>query len=235
MKKIIFTIAFLFVLIGSAQENYYTNYSFVVEPENEATVFKLVDDYYSENKPEGVFVRLFENHFKDGNNKATHMLVFLGTQEDVGNMYGGGDDKFALFLTRLNQHIKEGSGSSMGRHLALYGDTDSNVRYPAQRIYLLDVKDTEAFDAEYNKFHSKHNPPGVLVNMGNTIVGQGTGKFNRWVIIGFKDMKAAMGGPNKLLSGAALTARQKAWDDFRANDGGVEVVGSSMRMLLGAW
>lgn len=233
MKKIILSLLLLLAFAVEAQDQYYTNYSFVVEPQNEAAVYKLVDDYYSENKPEGVFVRLFENHFKSPKSKATHMIVFLGSQEDVGNMYASGDDKFSLFLTRLNQHIKEGSGSSMGRHLALYGDT--NVRYPAQRIYLLDVEDTEKFDSEYNKFHSKHNPPGVLVNMGNTIVGGGTGTFNRWVIIGFKDIKAAMGGPNALMSGSALEARKKAWDEFRANDGGVEVVGSSMRILLGAW
>ena len=120
----------------------------------------------------------------------------------------------------------------MGRHIAIYGDTDT--RYPAQRYYLLNVNDTEAFDAGYNKFHSKHNPPGVLVNMGATIAGS-AGTFNRWVIIGFKDVKTALGGPNKLLSGAALSAREKAWDEFRSSDGGVSVVGSGMRLLLGAW
>ncbi len=232
MKTTILGLALLVTMALGAQD-YYTMYSFTVEPQNEAAVYKLVDDYYSENKPEGVFVRLFDLHFKDAAWDASHMIVFTGTQEAVGNMYSTGDDKFALFLTRLNQQIKAGSGSAMGRHIALYGDT--NVRYPAQRMYLLQVKDTEKFDAEYHKFHSKHNPPGVIVNMGTTIVGQGTGKFNRWVLIGFKDMKAAMGGPNKLLSGSALTAREEAWDAFRANDGGVKVVGSGLRMLLGAW
>jgi hypothetical protein len=234
MKKVMLVFAVFFAFILNAQEDYYTMYSFVVEPQDEATVYKLVDDYYSKNKPEGVFVRLFENHFKDQRNKATHSIVFLGTQEAVGNMYGGGEnDKFALFLTKLNQHIKEGAGSAMGRHIAIYGDT--STRYPAQRYYLLDVADTEKFDAGYKKFHSKHNPPGVLVNMGTTIAGQGTGNFNRWVIIAFKDVKTALGGPNKLLSGAALTAREKGWAEFRATDGGVEVVGSGMRVLLGAW
>jgi hypothetical protein len=233
MKKFIFLFALLIGFAVSAQDSYYTMYSFVVAPQDQATVYDLVNDYYSKNKPEGVFVRLFENHFKDPGNKATHSLVFLGSQEAVGNMYAGGpNDTFSLFLTRLNQHIKDGAGSSMGRHIAIYGDTDT--RYPAQRYYLLNVNDTEAFDAGYNNFHSKHNPPGVLVNMGTTIAGS-TGNFNRWVIIGFKDIKTALGGPNKLLSGAALSAREKAWDEFRSSDGGVSVVGSGMRLLLGAW
>ena len=233
MKKIILLFALFIAFAASAQDNYYTRYSFVVEPQDEATVYKLIDDYYSKHKPEGVFVRLFENHFKNQNVKATHSLVFLGTQEAMGDMYGGGDETFSLFLTQLNQHIKEGAGSAMGRHIAIYGDT--NTRYPAQRYYLLNVKDTDAFEAEYNKFHSKHNPPGVLVNMGTTISGHGAGGANRWVIIAFKDIKSAMGGPNKLLTGAALSAREKAWDEFRAKDGGVSMVGSGMRILLGAW
>lgn len=234
MKKAVFILAVLLSFALSAQDNYYTTYSFVVEPHNEATVYKLVDDYYSKNKPDGVYVRLFENHFKAEDMKATHSIVFLGTQEAVGKMYaGGGNVNFDLFITKLNQYIKDGAGSAMGRHIALYGDT--NTRYPFQRYYLLDVADTDKFDAEFNKFHSKHNPPGMLVNMGNTIVGQGTGHYNRWVIAAFKDMNSAMGGANQLVSGAALTARQKAWDAYMAAHGGVEMVGSGMRVLLGAW
>jgi hypothetical protein len=209
-------------------------YTFVVEPQDEATVYKLVDDYYSKNKPEGVFVRLFENHFHDAGNNATNAIVFTGTREDLGNMYSGGpNDSFSLFLTRLNQHIKDGSGSAMGRSLSIYGDT--NTRYPVQRYYLLDAEDTDAFDAAHIKFHSENTPPGVIVNMGNIISGMAPNGPNRWVIVGFKDMKTAMGGPNSLLTGAALTAREKAWDDFLASNGGVRIVRSGLRMLLGAW
>ncbi|WP_372974506.1 hypothetical protein [Muriicola sp.] len=234
MKKLVFVFAFFLCLAISAQDNYYTMYSFVVEPQNEATVYKLVEDYYSKNKPEGIYVRLFENHFKAEDMKATHSIVFLGTQEAVGNMYaGGGNVNFDLFITKLNQYIKDGAGSAMGKHIALNGDT--STRYPFQVYLLLDVADPDKYDAEHQKFHSKHNPPGMLVNMGNVIAGQGTGHYNRWAILGYKDMKSALGGPNQLLSGPALAARQKAWDAYRASNGGVEVVGSGMRVLLGAW
>jgi hypothetical protein len=123
----------------------------------------------------------------------------------------------------------------MGRNISLIGDTGTGVRYYAQRVYLLDVKDTDAFDAAHQKFHSAHNPAGVLINMGAPSVGMGTGNFNRWVMVGFKDMKASIGGVNKMLTGDALKAREKAWDDFIASNGGVEVVGSGLRILLGAW
>ena len=234
MRKFVLLFSLLIAYAVSAQDNYYTMYSFVVEPQDEGTVYQLVDDYYSKNKPEGVFVRLFENHFQDGSNNATHHIVFLGTQEAVGKMYEGSNDKFALFLTQLNQHIKEGAGSALGRHISLHGLTDGQ-RYPAQRIYLLDVDNTEAFDREFNKFQLKHNPDGVLVNLGTPILGQGAGKYNRWVIVGYKDIGTAIGGTDKLVSGAALEARLKARDERRANNGEVKLVGSGMRILLGAW
>lgn len=232
MKKIIFAFAMFIAFSVSAQDSYYTVYTFVVEPQNQATVYNLVEDYYSKNKPEGVFVRLFEIHFSGGD--ATHSIVFSGSQEALGNMYGGGpNDSFSLFLTRLNQHIKDGSGSAMGRNISLVGET--NVRYRAQRMYFLDVKDTEAFDAAHKKFHSAHNPAGVLVNMGAPSVGMGTGNYNRWVMVGFKDMKTAIGGVNKLLDGDALKAREKAREELRASNGGAELKGSGLRLLLGAW
>ncbi len=80
-KNFILLFVLFIVYVASAQDNYYTKYSFVVDPQDEATVYKLVDDFYSKNKPEDVFVRFFENHFKSQGNNATHSLVFLGTQE----------------------------------------------------------------------------------------------------------------------------------------------------------
>ena len=106
MRKFVLLFSLLIAYVVSAQDNYYTMYSFVVEPQDEGTVYQLVDDYYSKNKPEGVFVRLFENHFQDGSNNATHHIVFLGTQEAIGKMYEGSNDKFALFLQVLMNCIK---------------------------------------------------------------------------------------------------------------------------------
>ena len=228
----------LFVLISytvSAQTNYYTMYSFVVEPQNEATIIKLIDDYYSNNKPDGVFVRLFENHFQDGSQEATHHLVFSGSQEAMGAMYAGGDDKFALFLTQVNQHIKKGAGSSMGRHISLHIDDGEGNRYPFQRLYLLQVDDTEAFDREYKKFHSAHRPDGTLSLLATPMLGEGWGEYNRVAVVGFKDMKSAMGGTAALLPEKEREARQKAQTQRRANDGDVDLVGSGLRILLGAW
>ncbi len=234
MKKFIVYLLFLTAISINAQESYFTIYNFSVEPQNEATVYQLVDDYYSANKAEGVAVSLYENHFNDSGNNFTHGLVFAGSFDAVGNMYSGGNnDTWNLFLTKLNQHIKEGFSSAMGTSIASFGD--SSISHPAQRYIMLHVEDGDAFDAAYKAFNSKHNPEGRISMMGNITAGQSPNGENRWVINGFKDFKAAIGGADKLLTEQALAERDKGWDEFRATHGGVKLVRTGLRVLLGQW
>ena len=234
MRKFIIYLLLLTAISINAQQSYFTFYSFSVEPQNEATVYQLVNDYYSANKAEGISVFLYENHFNDSGNNFTHAIVFSGSFDDVGNMYSGGNnDTWNLFLTRLNQHIKEGFSSAMGTSIASYGDFSTS--YPAQRYILLHVEDGSAFNTAYKAFNSKHNPEGRITMMGNITAGRSPDGENRWVILGFKDFKAAIGGTNKLLSEQALAAKNKAWDEFKATDGEVRVVRTGLRVLLGQW
>ena len=100
---------------------------------------------------------------------------------------------------------------------------------------MLHVEDGDAFNAAYKAFNSKHNPEGRITAMGNITAGQSPNGENRWVILGFKDFKAAIGGADKLLSEQALAARGKGWDEFRATRGGVKSVRTGLRVLLGQW
>lgn len=77
----LFTTSFVF-----SQEYYWTSYSFNVSPEDIETVANLTDDYFSQDdsKKEGVSVYLFENHFSDSSNNASHSLVFAGTLNAMG-------------------------------------------------------------------------------------------------------------------------------------------------------
>ena len=95
MKKLITCLMLLTVFALSAQQSYWTNYTFIVEPENESTVFKLIDDYFKEHKTEGVSVSLYANHFHDADNAATHMIVFSGSLDALSGMYAadGGDEQ----------------------------------------------------------------------------------------------------------------------------------------------
>ncbi len=234
MKKLLITAFLLASCAVYSQEAYFTIYNFTVEAEDVSTVYKLVDDYYSKNKPEGVTVYLYENHFNDSGNNHSHSIVFAGSLDAVSAMYGGGqNDTWQLFITRINQHLKDSSSSAMGTRIAGYGDRSAS--YPVQKYFFLDVEDGDAFEAGYRKYHSEHNPEGMIVAMGNITAGRSPAGENRWVLLGYKDFKSAMGGSNMLRNDEQKAASEKAWDEFMASHGGVEVVRSGLRILLGTW
>ncbi len=234
MRNFVALFAMLFTILLSAQENYYTIYNFTVAPEDNARVYQLVNDYYSKNKPAGITVALWENHFNDSGNNFSHSIVFLGPLDNLGTMYNSdGGDSWSLFLTRLNQHIKEGFSSSTGHPIAIHGDT--NEDYPVQRYFILDVEDEDKFTAAYNKFQTGHLAPGTYTAMGVISVGRSPEGESHWAIMGFKDFKAGIGGATSLMSAAAVTARDKAWSEFMANHGGVRLVRSGLRVRLGQW
>lgn len=232
MKKVILLFAFCIAFATHAQESYFTVYNFKVKPQDAATVYKLVDDYYTKNKPEGITVSLYENHLHNSDNNYTHSLVFNGSLDAIGNMYSGGpSDTWSLFLTQLEQH-ETGVSSATGTVLAAYGDFE--VAHPVQRLMLLSAPEGIAFIESYKKFHSSHNPDGMIVMTGDITVGHADG-VNRWALLGFKDFKAAFGGPGTLLSGATLAAREKAWGEFMTSIAGTNIVHSGLRVLIGSW
>ena len=234
MRKLILISALFLGLICNAQQSHFTVYNFTVEPQNVSTVFKLFDDYFSNNKPDGVTVSLHENHFNDSGNNFTHSVVFSGSLDAMGAMYSGvNNDTWNLFITRANQHMKDGFNSAMGKRISVHGDTSSE--YPFQRYYLLDVDDMSKFIEAHNTFNENHNPEGQLTSMGNISVGHGPEGANVWVIASFKDFKTAMGGSSSLITEAEKKARDKAWIERRANDGEVSLVRSGLRIQLKSW
>ena len=233
MRKLIFISAFFLGLICTAQESHFTVYNFTVESSDVSTVFKLFDDYFSSNKPADVAVSLYENHFNDSGNNFTHSVVFSGSLDAMGGMYSGvNNDTWNLFMSRLNQHMKDGFSSAMGRQISVHGEAGD---YPFQRYYLLDVNDMSKFISAHNTFNENHTVDGNLVAMGNIGVGHGPDGANVWVISCFKDFKTAMGGASAILTEAQNKARDKAWSERRANDGDVSLVRSGMRIQLKSW
>ncbi len=217
-----------------AQEFYFTYYNFSVEPQNEAAVFKIVDDYFKNHKQEGITVRFFENHFKDNANNYSHSIGFSGSLEAMGGQYSGAQsDTWDLFLTRINQLIKNTHSAFMGTVIATHGDMDST--YPIQNYILLDVTDMSTFLAARKKYFSKFNHTKRLTVLGNITSGRSAQGETHMVILGYKDFKSAMGGQDKLLTTKEVEARRKAWKEFGESNGGVTVVRSGTRILLGKW
>ena len=234
MKKIILLSSLFFGLICSAQEIHFTIYNFTVESQNVSTIFTLFDDYFSENKPDGVAVSLYENHFNDSGNNFSHSVVFSGSLDALGGMYSGGNnDTWNLFITKMNQHVKEGFSSASGRQISTHGDASEELRF--QRYYLLDVDDMSKFESAHNTYMEKTIPDGMTNGMGNITLGRGPDGANVWIINSFKDFKTALGGANILKTEAEREASRKAWKERGENDGDVALVRSGLRIQLKSW
>ena len=149
-------------------------------------------------------------------------------------MYSGGqNDTWQLFITKINQHLKDTFSSAMGTRIASYGDRSGT--YPIQKYFFLDAEDGDKFEEGYRKYHSTHNPDGMIVAMGNITAGHSPDGANRWVILGYKDFKTAMGGSDMLRTDDQKKAAEKAWDEYMDSHGGVNVVRSGLRVQLGTW
>ena len=233
MKKF-FTCAFLLAfLFAGGQERYWTNYSFIVEPENESTVVKLIDDYFKEHKFEGITVTLYANHFYDQENSQTHVIGFSGSLDAMGNLYAtAGGDAWDLLGSRLDHFIKDGAGARMGTVKKSYGNTEGD--YPIQRYYLLDVEDAAAFSPGMDKFNTDQKPGGVVI-WGNFTSGISPHGENHWVLVGYKDFKGAIGGDNANLSDEQKASRDASWKTFMETNGGMRLVRSGLRVRVGQW
>jgi len=233
MKNII-TSLLLMVTFAISAQSYWTHYSFIVEPQNEESFFKQIDDYFKEHKWEGVTVSLYNNHFYDADNKFTHVLVFSGSLDALGAIYADdGGDSWSLLISQINQHIKEGAGARMGTTKAFYGDTEGD--YPIQRYFLLDVESSTAFETTYSNYMAASPPKNRVVMMGNFTSGISPEGEDHWVLAGYKDLKAAIGGSDATLTPAEIKARDASWKIFQENNGGVRMVRSGLRVRLGQW
>lgn len=234
MKKLFYCLLFFATCALTAQEAYWTQYYVVVEPQEVGTVYKLMNDYFTANPAEGVTVSLWENHFNDADNNFTHSIGFSGSLEALGNMYAAdGGAAWSLFLTQLNQHIKDGHSARMGTRTAHQGDL--NQDFPVQRYYIVHAEDGQKWNAAYMKVLKANTPGSMLGMMGNFTSGVSPEGENRWVIQGYKDFKSAIGGPSAMRTAAENTAADKVWDTFLETNGESHLIRSGLRVRMGQW
>jgi hypothetical protein len=234
MKKLITSVLLLVAITINAQESYFTTYNFTVEPSQQSAIVQLMSDYFTAHKREGVTVSLWENHFNDKDNNYSHSVVFAGSLDAMGAQYGNdGGSEWTLFLTQVNQHIKENFSAAMGTRLASWGDM--NMKYPVQNYYIVHVEDEPTFLAAYTKYQTSAVRKDWMNMVGSISTGRGNDGGTHWAITGYKDFKSAMGGSNAVMTAAEKTARDKAWKTFTETNGGAHLVRSGTRVMVGQW
>jgi hypothetical protein len=231
MKKIALLLV-LFTTFVSAQEYYWTTYSFSVDAEDEEIVAKLANDYFSSpnSKSDGVSVFLFENHFNDSENNSSHTIAFTGDLDAMGNQYSQGENiNWQLFLTKLNRYTKSHS-SAAGRSLLSYGVPGS---HSIQNILALKVNNASKFASGFKKYNSKFNPKERRVTLGQFNLGRSSDGETHYVLVGVDTFKEAF---NMGIYREKNKAAQTAWDSYmEENEDNVSLVRSTTRVMIGKW
>jgi hypothetical protein len=234
MKKVLLLLL-LSTSISYGQLGYWTAYNFNVKPGSEETVLNLFNQYFGSNDlPKGITVTLFENHFRDAEWNFSHQVLFNGSLDAMADQYSGlPSDKWLLFLEKVNRHTIS-HNSFMGEIDAAFASGDPS-EFPIQRIYSLNVNDYGKWISSYEKLNSKYNKPDRLTFAGNFSAGHKYENGNAWVVNGFRDFKGAIGGHTKLPSKYSKQEHQKAYADFRENNGGVKPVRGFLRIMLATY
>ena len=228
MKKTFFLLSLLVTSITFGQTRYWTSYNFTVESQNEAAVYKLVDDYFKANPTsDNVNAYLYENHFKDSGNNYSHSFIWAGSLDGMGAQYAPKQDRdWELLITKINQLIDKSHSATMGNTVVNIGENK-----PIQRYFYLDVEDPRRYLEAFNKYQ-KYRPKDRQVLLGGFSAGRSPDGETHWIIIGFDDMKSAMDAGAYRRNNAQA---QKAWDEYGKNRGETRLVRSGLRIMLGNW
>ncbi|MDA9322949.1 hypothetical protein N9Q55_02660 [Flavobacteriaceae bacterium] len=233
MKKLLLL---LFAIVFSsslfAQEYYWTTYSFDVEAEDEEIVTKLFNDYFSaaNSKAEGVSTFLFENHFIDSANHASHTVAFTGTLDAMGKQYSRGENiSWELFTTKLSRYITHHSAAS-GRSLISYGIPGS---HSIQNLYILKVKNAAKFASAWEEYNSKFSPKDRRVTLGRFSLGRSSDGETHYVLSGVDSFEDAFNpGKYRESNSSAKNAWSKFVEEFEEN---AQMIRTQTRVMIGKW
>ncbi len=109
------------------------------------------------------------------------------------------------------------------------------VNNTKHKQFTFNVNDYGKWISSYEKLNSKYNKPDRLTFAGNFSAGHKYENGNAWVVNGFRDFKGAMGGHTKLPSKYSKQEHQKAYADYRENNGGVKPVRGFLRIMLATY
>ena len=170
-----------------SQNNRFSAYAVKVAPENEEMVVKLIDDYFSNNKYEGVTVSLYTIMFTAADLNFTHELIFSGNAEAMAKLYSPefSDTSWQLFSSKMNSFVDENVFSANGWR---FYQSSEDV-YPFQMVTVFSSED----NAELRKWrmmtrdmNEKYPREFRSFATGGITVGGPDSDATAWNVTGFK-------------------------------------------------
>tara|TARA_Y200000002_G_scaffold180671_1_gene149078 strand:+ start:561 stop:1253 length:693 start_codon:yes stop_codon:yes gene_type:complete len=172
--------------ISFSQSNRFSAYAVKVAPENEEMVVKLIDDYFSNNKHEGVTVSLYAIMFTAADLNFTHELIFSGEPEAMAKLYSPefGDTSWQLFSSKMNSFVDENVFSANGWRAMTYGDV-----MPFQMVHTFKGDSENMNKWRRMQRELRDNYPqreNTSFATGGINVGGPSNEANNWIVYGFK-------------------------------------------------
>ena len=186
MKNFLSFIMILVFAISFSQSNRFSAYAVKVAPENEEMVVKLIDDYFSNNKHEGVTVSLYAIMFTAADLNFTHELIFSGEPEAMAKLYSPefGDTSWQLFSSKMNSFVDENVFSANGWRAMTYGDV-----MPFQMVHTFKGDNENMNKWRRMQRELRDNYPqreNTSFATGGINVGGPSNEANNWIVYGFK-------------------------------------------------
>ena len=239
MKKTFIIIIFLLANSIYSQtkvttDEHWSAYAISVQPQNEETVFNIIDEYFSEHKLGDIRVMLFSILFADQSMvEATHEIVFVGNSDSMSKFYSPMNftTEWNLFSSKISNFIDKTVWALNGRGLASTGPDPTEIVYPYEQILNWgperDIQKFRKAWVELNKKHERTDRSAVIF----TITSSADHKCG--VVLRYPSYKA-------MLTSNAEYAKnnpswQKDWQTYLKENGGGQITRNFSRILLKEW
>ena len=215
-------------------DEHWSAYAISVQPQNEETVFNIIDEYFSEHKLDDIRVMLFSILFADQSMvEATHEIVFVGNSDSMSKFYSPMNftTEWNLFSSKISNFIDKTVWALNGRGLASTGPDPTEVVYPYEQILNWgperDIQKFRKAWVELNEKHERTDRSAVIF----TITSSADHKCG--VVLRYPSYKA-------MLTSNAEYAKnnpswQKDWQTYLKENGGGQITRNFSRILLKEW
>ena len=234
MKKILSFILIFWISFTYSQT--WSAYGIKVAPENEEIVVKIIDDYFTNNKIEGVTVSLYSIMFTAADLDFTHEVIFSGEGEAMAKLYEPGfqDTAWQLFSSKIS-NFADNVFSGQGWRNFNFGDTN-----PFQLVITFkgNWEEINKWMAMENKLNEKYPKDFRSFAAGGINVGGPSNEASHWMVTGWKTYADYNENWNNTLkfreqNPAFVKEKDKIEKDIDYSD--VEFITKTMRVLVKQW
>ena len=192
MRKAFLILTSFFTISLFSQNITWQNVNLNVPFENTQAVFNLIDGFYSNIEiPEGIRVSLWSIEYKGSGEKATHVLNFAGTKENLVDFESRKlTSEWDAYLTKLNS-LTNRDGFSVTAGVTLVRYNIDKWQETIAQSHQWKVKNPVKFISAFANLMSVFGDSSGYVSIGQTTHGVENGETH-YIYVTFPDLVSAL-------------------------------------------